>query len=122
MKRGSEAKLLSNNPSKALIHSENTKIDHLEQHKAIKLSTYGIVFMGTPHQGANTTLGKLILSVASIVTKTNLNLVGNLERDGEWLEAQMRTYLNISNDFDTIYCYETKPTPPSSELVGFFFL
>jgi hypothetical protein len=92
---------------------------HLEQHKSIKLSTSGIVFMGTPHQGADTTLGKLVLNIASVVIRTNRKLVGNLEKDGEWLESQARSYLSISDDFDTIYCYETKPTPPSRSLVSF---
>jgi hypothetical protein len=74
--------------------------------------------MGTPHHGTEISLGKVILGIASIVTKTNRSLVGNLERDGEWLEAQLRSYLSISDDFKTVYCYETKPTPPSNELVG----
>jgi hypothetical protein len=59
--------------------------------------------------------------MASVVMDTNRNLVGNLERDGQWLEVQLRSYLCISDDFATIYCYETKPTPPSKELVSFFF-
>jgi hypothetical protein len=33
----------------------------------------------------------------------------------------MRSYLPISNAFDTIYCYETKPTSPFPEPVGFSF-
>jgi len=78
--------------------------------------------MGTPHQGTDTTLGKLILNIASVVIRTNRKLVGNLEKDGEWLESQARSYLSISDDFDTVYCYETKPTPPSRSLVSFVFL
>jgi hypothetical protein len=77
--------------------------------------------MGTPHQGANTTLGKLILSIASIAIKTNRSLPRTLERDGEWLEVQMRSYLPISDDFKTVYCYETKPMGTSRELVCFYF-
>jgi hypothetical protein len=78
------------------------------------------VFIGTPHQGVDTTLGKVILGITSVVIKTNRNLVGNLERDGEWLDVQLRSYLGISDDFVTVYCYETRPTPPSKELVSFF--
>ena len=105
---------------KALIHAESAKIGHLERHKSIKLSTYGIVFMGTPHQGTDITLGNLILGIASVVIKTNPNLVENLKRDSELLGDQSRSYLGISDDFATIYCYETKPIPPFREPVGFF--
>jgi hypothetical protein len=103
----------------ALIHAESTKEGHLEHHKAIKLSTYGIIFMGTPHQGVSTTLGNMILSVASVVIKTNSNLVEFIERDGTLLEGQLQSYRGINRDFDNVYCYETKCTPPSGKLVSF---
>jgi hypothetical protein len=75
--------------------------------------------MGTPHQGTDTVaLGKVILRIASIVMATNPSLVKHLEQDSEVLQAQLRSYLGMSDDFATIYCYETKPMPPSTELVS----
>lgn len=92
----------------------------LERHRLMRLSTYGIVFMGTPHQSTNITLGNLFLRLVSLSVKTNSNLVqDDLKREFEWLEDQMRSYLPISDDFRMICCYETKPTPPLHEVVSF---
>ncbi|KAK0739028.1 hypothetical protein B0T21DRAFT_135581 [Apiosordaria backusii] len=51
----------------ALIHSDATRRGALEEHRSIKISTYGIIFLGTPHQGANgVQLGKLLVNIASL--------------------------------------------------------
>jgi hypothetical protein len=112
--------LFFNKRSKALIHSDGAKVNFRERHKQIKLSTYGIIFMGTPHQGANVTLGSAILNIASVVIRTNRNLVMNLDRDSEYLQSQLEFYRGIRDDFATVYCYETKPTPPLNNVVSFF--
>jgi hypothetical protein len=115
----------SNTRPKALVHSHSATVGHLERHKSIKLSTHGIVFMGTPHQGADITLGKLILNIASAVMDTNTNLPRNLEKNGEWLEGLTASYRPISRDFDTVYCYETKPMGPFKNFqkpVSFYFV
>jgi hypothetical protein len=78
--------------------------------------------MGTPYQGADITLGKLILNIASVVMDTNTKLPKNLEQNGEWLEGLTASYRPISHDFDTVYCYETKPMGPFRNPVSFYFV
>ena len=77
--------------------------------------------MGTPHQSTSATLGNLFFKVASLGIKTNWSFIQDLKQGCDLLEDQMRSYLPISDDFDTIYCYETRPTPPLSEVVSFLF-
>jgi len=87
-------------------------VSHNEHLKAIKLSTYGIIFFGTPHQGGNyTSWGKLLVNVASIFQHTNADYLAYLEKDSEWLETQLEQYKPISSDIFTIFCYEGYPTP-----------
>ncbi|KAF3029576.1 hypothetical protein E8E12_000791 [Didymella heteroderae] len=96
----------------ALIHSDAARRGALEEHRAVKLSTYGIVFMGTPHQGGSgVALGKLMVNVASVFVAADDRLLQHLERDSEWLQQQLGQYGPISGDFVTKYAYETYATP-----------
>ena len=82
----------------------------MEQH-AIKLSTYGLIFLGTPHQGGEgVEWGEILVAIASIFVQTNRTLLQNLQRDSEWLQLQLSQYLGISDEFVTIFAYETLPT------------
>jgi len=70
------------------------------------------MFLGTPHQGApGVSWGEILVSVASIFTKTNQNLLQHLKRDSEWLQQQLQQYTAISNEFVTKFAYETYKTP-----------
>ena len=85
---------------------------HLPDRRYIKVSTYGILFMGTPHQGGEgVTWGILAMNIASIFAKTNKEILKHLAKNSEWLESQQALFLPISNQFETIYFYETYPTP-----------
>jgi hypothetical protein len=82
-----------------------------EHLKAIKLSTYGIMFFGTPHQGTDSaSWGKVLVNVASLFRHTSTALLEHLERDSEWLEMQLEQYNAISSDIFTIFCFESYPT------------
>ncbi|KAA6414181.1 MAG: hypothetical protein FRX48_02543 [Lasallia pustulata] len=95
----------------ALIHSEAARRGALEEHRSIKLSTYGILFMGTPHQGGSGVhLGELMLKVASIFVTADDKILKHIERDSEWLQQQLGQYAPISNDFVTKFAYEMFPT------------
>ncbi|SLM35632.1 P-loop containing nucleoside triphosphate hydrolase [Lasallia pustulata] len=95
----------------ALIHSEAARRGALEEHRSIKLSTYGILFMGTPHQGGSGVhLGELMLQVASIFVTADDKILKHFERDSEWLQQQLGQYAPISNDFVTKFAYEMFPT------------
>ena len=86
-------------------------VGHNEHLKAIKLSTYGVMFFGTPHQGTNSaSWGKVLVNVASFYRHTNKTILNHLERDSEWLETQLEQYKAISSDVFTIFCYESCPT------------
>ncbi|KAM3560902.1 hypothetical protein ARSEF4850_003455 [Beauveria asiatica] len=96
----------------ALIHSDAARQGANPEHKSIKLSTYGILFMGTPHQGGNgVQLGRVLANVASLVMAADDRLLKHLERDSEWLLQQLGQYGPISNEFVTKFAYETYPTP-----------
>lgn len=68
----------------ALIHSDAARKGALEEHRAIKTLTYGIIIMGTPHQGGSgVQLGKLLVNVASVFVAADDRLMKHLERDSE---------------------------------------
>jgi hypothetical protein len=96
----------------ALIHSAAARQGALADHRSIKLSTHGILFMGTPHQGGNgVQLGRILANLASLVVAANDGLLKHLERDSEWLQQQLGQYASISNDFVTKYAFEEYATP-----------
>jgi hypothetical protein len=100
------------NQAQALIHSDAARKGALEEHRSIKTSTYGIMFIGTPHQGGNgVQFGKLLVNAASVYKATNSRLLEHLERDSEWLQQQLRQYGPISGEFMTKFAYEEYETP-----------
>ncbi|KAF8528200.1 hypothetical protein BU17DRAFT_38655, partial [Hysterangium stoloniferum] len=95
----------------ALINASMAKRDHLFSHKQIHISTYGIVYLGTPHQGMEiATMATHLLNVASIVTPTNTKLLRHLEANHETLQRLQTQYNSISTDFVTKYAYEVLST------------
>jgi hypothetical protein len=96
----------------ALIHSDAARQGALAEHRSIKLSTHGILFMGTPHQGGNgVQLGQYLVNLASLFLAADDRLLKHLERNSEWLQQQQGQYGPISNDFVTKYAYEEYATP-----------
>ncbi|MCJ1462542.1 hypothetical protein MMC07_001144 [Pseudocyphellaria aurata] len=96
----------------ALLHSDRVREGKLEEQRSIKLSTYGIIFMGTPHQGGQGVgMGKMLLRVAKIQGDANDSLLKHLEEHSEFLEHQMSEFSLISQSFEMKFVYETKPTP-----------
>lgn len=76
------------------------------------MSTHGIIFMGTPHQGGDgVQLGKLLVNIASIFVATDDHILQHLERDSEWLQQQLGQYGPISGDFATKFAFEEYKTP-----------
>jgi hypothetical protein len=74
----------------------------LEEHCSIKLLTYGVMFMGTPHQGGSgAVFGRLMVNVASVFVAADNGLLRHLEQDSEWLQQQLGQYGLISGDFVT---------------------
>ncbi|KAK1990397.1 hypothetical protein LX36DRAFT_592676 [Colletotrichum falcatum] len=108
--------------TKALIHSDAARKGALIEHRSIKTSTHGILFMGTPHQGGSgVQLGRILVNVASIFVSADDRLLKHLERDSEWLQQQLGQYGPISTDFVTKFAYEAfeTPTPLGKIMVRF---
>ena len=96
----------------ALLHSDRVRQGHLEDERSIKISTYGIIFMGTPHQGGQgVKFGEILLNMAKVRGNTNDNLLKHLEEHSELLQTQNSEFTAISKDFDLKFVYETLPTP-----------
>ncbi|WYZ43693.1 hypothetical protein EsH8_VII_000129 [Colletotrichum jinshuiense] len=96
----------------ALIHSDASREGALLEHRSIKISTHGILFMGTPHQGGNgVQLGRVLVNVASVFISADDHLLKHLERDSEWLQQQLGQYNPISREFVTKFAYEEYETP-----------
>ncbi|KAK7937620.1 uncharacterized protein PG986_014488 [Apiospora aurea] len=96
----------------ALIHSAAAWKNALEKHRSIRLSTAGIMFMGTPHQGGSSVqLGRLLINIASLFVAADDRILRHLERDSEWLQQQLGQYAPISGDFVTKFAYEVYETP-----------
>ena len=85
---------------------------NLEHLRAIKVSTFGILYFGTPHSGANGAQLELwLVRLFSTVMHVNTKMVKSLRRDSEELEQLGQEYLPISHDFESFFFYETYPTP-----------
>jgi hypothetical protein len=96
----------------ALIWSDAARRGALGGQRSIGLSTYGILFMGTPHQGSDAArLGELLVNIGSIAIPTQSHLLTHLDRDSEWLQQQLDQYGPISGDFVTKFAFEEYKTP-----------
>lgn len=85
---------------------------HLPHQKDIQLSTFSILFFGTPHQGSNlASWGKIFLRVAGIYTNTDTRLFRHLQSNSESIETGLGEFASIANSILTKYFYETLPTP-----------
>ena len=94
------------------MHSDRVKEGNLEEQRSVKLSTYGIIFMGTPHQGGQgVNMGKILVNVAKVLGDTNDSLLKHLEEHSDLLQQQISEFSLISQSFDIKFAYETKPTP-----------
>ncbi|KAG9229798.1 hypothetical protein BJ875DRAFT_386555, partial [Amylocarpus encephaloides] len=100
------------NLSNALIHSDAARNGVPEEYRSIKLSTYGILFMGTPSQVGSRVqqLGKILMNIASLFIAADDRIVKRLEQDSEWLQEQLGQYEPISRDFVTKSAFEEHPT------------
>ncbi|KAF4489644.1 hypothetical protein CGGC5_v004165 [Colletotrichum fructicola Nara gc5] len=104
----------------ALLNSYMADIDHLEEQKSIELSTYAVMFLGTPHRGSEgARLAKVLTTILSIFSHTNIKPLHQMESDGEWVEELQERYNSISKNFKTVFFYETlaMPIPFGSTIV-----
>ncbi|KAJ4509984.1 hypothetical protein HRR83_007625 [Exophiala dermatitidis] len=85
--------------------------DKSEVKKGIKLSTFGILFLGTPHEGSNAVpLGLHALRIAGFYYSINDSAVKELGAHSQWLEHQTNQFNTIRHSFRIRNCYETMET------------
>ena len=101
---------------RALIYSSgirNTKTEHL---RSIFISTYGILFLGTPHKGSNVAEwgSRLEWICGAILPKkmidTQPQLVNALKSNSETLQNIDRDFIQLISRFHAFFFHEGKPT------------
>jgi hypothetical protein len=86
--------------------------DFNSPHRDIKVSTYAILFFGTPHHGANgVELAQWMGKLSSIYMYTNETILKDLNRDSGELESIQKFYLGACEHIKSVFFYETLPTP-----------
>ncbi|KAF8511483.1 P-loop containing nucleoside triphosphate hydrolase protein [Hysterangium stoloniferum] len=89
----------------ALIQAAAAHKGHLLLHKGIHLSTYGILFLGTPHRGTD-----IVLKFISLCSRPNNILLKHLTSHSELLQHQNSDFNLITADFQMKFFYENLPT------------
>ncbi|KAF8512443.1 hypothetical protein BU17DRAFT_54068 [Hysterangium stoloniferum] len=85
---------------------------HLHAHKAVEISTYGVIFMGTPHQGVDLVeWTQTHMDGRSLESLQVEPLLQHLLLGSEALQQQLTQYNSISARFKTVFCYELYTTP-----------
>lgn len=100
---------------RALSYSYNVTSPNLEQQRSIYVSTFGIIFLGTPHLGTDVAKwGTFFESIASIAPSRMLDnqpqLVEALKSQSETLQNINRYFESIMFRFHMLFCHEGKPT------------
>ena len=76
------------------------------------MSTFAILFFGTPHQGSDiANWGKLLLELSRVYQEVNTRLLPHLESNSESIETGLGEFASIAGSITTKYFYETLPTP-----------
>ncbi|PLN78352.1 Alpha/Beta hydrolase protein [Aspergillus taichungensis] len=97
-----------------LIHSRsisNEKVKHL---RSISLSTYGLVFLGTPHSIDDGGRGSMILQdlcdavLPQQFVKTYPQWIKALRENNETIRDTNSVFARLWNNFQICFCYETK--------------
>ncbi|KAF8530173.1 hypothetical protein BU17DRAFT_59944 [Hysterangium stoloniferum] len=89
----------------ALLQANVAHKGHLLPHKWIHLSTYGIVFLGTPHQGTD-----IVPKLVSLCRRPNNILLGHLTAHSELVQQQISDFNAITAHFHMKFFYETLAT------------
>ncbi|CAG8743957.1 12162_t:CDS:2, partial [Acaulospora colombiana] len=76
------------------------------------VSTYAILFFGTPHSGANgVEIAQWMTKLLSIYMFTDDTILKDLNRDSNQLQGIQKLYLSASEGIKSIFFYEALPTP-----------
>jgi hypothetical protein len=94
-----------------MVHSHLATKNDKFHHKSIELSTYGINYLGTPHQGTDATdLATLLLGIRSLYSEITDAVVQDLRLHSAALQQQLSQYSSISQNYKTKFFFETYDT------------
>ena len=101
---------------RALIYSAGIRGNNTEHLRSIFVSTYAILFLGTPHQGADVAeWGSRLEWICGAVLPSNVvdsqpQLIDALKRNNETLQVIDREFVQMMNRFHIYFFHEGKPT------------
>ena len=102
--------------TKALIYSSEIRGSKTEHLRSIFVSTYGILFLGTPHKGSDVAeWGSRLEWICSAVMPKKIvdsapQLVDALKTNNETLQNIDRQFIQIMNRYHIYFFHEGKPT------------
>ena len=100
---------------RCLIHSKASRHSHTERTRSIYVSTYGVLFLGTPHNGSDLAKwGTLLERISSAVLPKKFfdssdQLVQALKTNNETLQNINRLFIEIIGRFHIYFFHESKP-------------
>ncbi|KAL8769021.1 MAG: hypothetical protein Q9209_004938 [Squamulea sp. 1 TL-2023] len=103
----------------ALIHSSGINGKHTEHLRSVAVSTYGILFLGTPHSGYEIAKRKFWSDYISRITldgiKSHSRLLEALKPNSETLQIIERQFVDLASRFHIFYFHEMKPSKLDNE-------
>ncbi|KAK3985643.1 hypothetical protein QBC44DRAFT_274798 [Cladorrhinum sp. PSN332] len=101
---------------RALLYSNDVRAHHQEDFRSIFVSTYGIIFLGTPHNGSDIAIWGRVLQLMSDITiprklfETQPTLLRALKRDNETLQGINSHFLDVYQRFRIHMVHENHRT------------
>ena len=101
---------------RALLYSNDLKSSQHEDYRSLYVSTYGIVFLGTPHTGSDMAAWATVLQAMSdaVMPKTFFQsesvLLKTLKKDNETLQNINNHFLDIYQRFKILMAHENHKT------------
>ncbi|KAK3899668.1 protein SERAC1 [Staphylotrichum tortipilum] len=101
---------------RALLHAYDIQDPHLDHQRSIYVSTYGIIFLGTPHNGSNIAAwGGAAQKITNIfiprmLLTTETVLLKALKKDNEIVQELSNRFTHISQRFEIHMAHENQKT------------
>ncbi|KAK0649502.1 hypothetical protein B0T16DRAFT_132506 [Cercophora newfieldiana] len=101
---------------RALLYSNDVRAHHQEDYRSIFVSTYGIIFLGTPHTGSDLAgWGRVLQYMSDVVIprrffETESVLIKTLKKDNETLASINNHFLDIYQRFRIHMVHENHTT------------